>query len=79
MTREHVSQIRFAVDDQSMPIGLGFTIAALVFLPLLGNGVGTVGRALDLGAWTLSVVGLAHVPVVVALIGVWSVGCDVCR
>jgi hypothetical protein len=79
MIREHITHIRAALDDQSIPIRLGITVAALLALPLLGAGVRTLGDALNLGAWTFPLLAVAHVPAVVALIAIWSVGCDVCR
>jgi hypothetical protein len=79
MIREHLVHSRTSVDEQSMIARLGITTAALLSLPLLGTGVRTVGSALDLGTWTLPLLAVAHVPVVVALIAVWSIGCDVCR
>lgn len=79
MIREHVTDIRNAVDAQSIPIRLGLTVAALLSLPLLGTGVRSLGSALGLGVWTLPLLAVAHVPAVVALIAVWSIGCDVCR
>lgn len=79
MIREHISHIRAAVDEQSIMIRLGITVAALLSLPLLGTAVRTVGSALNLGVWTLPLLVVAHVPAVVAIIAVWSIGCDVCR
>jgi hypothetical protein len=79
MIRNHISHIRAAVDAQTIPIRLGITIAALLSLPLLGTGVRTLGSALNLGAWTVPLLAVAHVPAVVAVIAVWSIGCDVCR
>ena len=79
MIREHLSHIRTTMDDQSIPVRLGITAAALLSLPLLGTGVRSAGEMLGLGAWTLPLLAIAHVPVVVALIAVWSIGCDVCR
>lgn len=79
MIREHISHIRGTVDDQSILVRLGITVAALLSLPLLGTAVRTVGSALNLGAWTLPLLAVAHVPAVVAVIAVWSIGCDVCR
>lgn len=67
------------MDEQSIPVRLGVTVAALLSLPLLGTGVRSLGAALGLGTWTLPLLAVAHVPAVVALIAVWSVGCDVCR
>jgi hypothetical protein len=79
MIREHLSHIRRAVDDQSIPIRFAITLAALLSLPLLGTAVRQLGSALSLGTWTLPLLAMAHVPAVVALIAVWSIGCDVCR
>jgi hypothetical protein len=79
MIREHIGHIRGAVDDQSIAVRVGITVAALLSLPLLGTGVRALGSALGLGAWTLPLLAVAHVPAVVALIAVWSVGCEVCR
>lgn len=79
MIRDHVSHIHGTVDEQSMPVRVGITIAALLSLPLLGQGARALGSALDLGALTLPLLAVAHVPVVVAGIAIWSIGCDVCR
>jgi hypothetical protein len=79
MIREHAGHLRHRIDDQSIPVRLGITLGALLALPLLGTGVRTLGAALDLGWLVLPLLVVAHVPVVIALIGVWSVGCDVCR
>jgi len=62
-----------------MPIRLLITVGALLSLPLLGTAVRTLGSALGLGVLTIPLLVLAHVPVVVALIAAWSIGCDVCR
>lgn len=79
MIRDHLTHIRGAVDEQSIPVRLGITVAALLSLPLLGTGVRALGSALNLGWVTLPLLAIAHVPVVIALIAVWSIGCDVCR
>lgn len=79
MIQEHIRHIRATVDDQSIPIRLGITVAALLSLPLLGTAVRSVGEMFNLGSWTLPLLAVAHVPAVVALIAVWSIGCDVCR
>lgn len=79
MIREHVLHIRTAVDQRSVPTRVGITVLALLSLPLLGTAVRTVGRALELGWMTAPLLVVAHVPVVVALIALWSIGCDVCR
>jgi hypothetical protein len=79
MIREHITHIRNAVDEQSIPIRVGITLTALLSLPLLGTGVRTLGSALNLGWLTTPLLVVAHVPVVVALIAIWSIGCDVCR
>jgi hypothetical protein len=79
MIREHIGHLRHAIDDQSLPVRFGITLGALLALPLLGAGVRTLGAALDLGWLTLPLLAIAHVPVVIVLIGVWSIGCDLCR
>jgi hypothetical protein len=79
MIREHVSHVHGAVDEQSIPIRVGITVAALLSLPLLGTAVRRLGAMLDLGTATLPLLAVAHVPAVVAIIAVWSIGCDVCR
>jgi len=79
MIREHIGHLRHTIDDQSLPVRLGITLGALLALPLLGTGVRTVGTALNLGWLTLPLLAIAHVPVVIVLIGVWSIGCDLCR
>jgi hypothetical protein len=78
MIREHVGHLRRAIDDQSLPTRLGITLGALLALPLLGTGVRTLASTLGLGWLTLPLLAVAHVPVVVVLIGVWSIGCDLC-
>jgi len=79
MIREHIGHLRHIIDDQSLLIRLGITLAALLALPLLGTGVRTLGSALGLGWLTLPSLAIVHVPVVVAVIAVWSIGCDICR
>jgi len=79
MIREHIGHLRHTIDDQSLPVRFGITLGALLALPLLGTGVRTVGTALNLGWLTLPLLAIAHVPVVIVLIGVWSIGCDLCR
>jgi len=78
MIRDHIGHLRHAIDDQSLPIRLGITLGALLALPLLGTGVRTLGAALNLGWLTLPLLAVAHIPVVIVLIGVWSIGCDLC-
>jgi hypothetical protein len=77
MIREHVGDLRHAIDDRSLPARLGITLGALLALPLLGTGVRTLGSALGLGWVTLPLLVVAHVPAVVALIGAWSIGREV--
>ena len=79
MIRGHIGHIQHTIDDQSLPVRFGITLGALLALPLLGTGVRTVGTALNLGWLTLPLLAIAHVPVVIVLIGVWSIGCDLCR
>jgi hypothetical protein len=76
MIREHVGHLHRAIDDRSLPARLGITLGALLALPLLGTGVRTLGGALGLGWGTLPLLVVAHVPVVVALLGAWSIGRD---
>jgi len=78
MIREHIGHLRHAIDDQSLSIRLGITLGALLALPLLGTGVRTLGAALSLGWLTLPLLAIAHIPLVIVLIGVWSIGCDLC-
>lgn len=79
MIRDHVHHIHEAIDSRSLPIRGAITVAALLSLPLFGTGVRTLGNMLDLGQLVLPLLALAHVPAVIALIAVWSIGCDVCR
>lgn len=79
MIREHIGHLRRAIDDRSIPVRFGVVLGSLLALPLLGTGVRTLGSALGLGWLTLPLLAIAHVPAVVALIGVWSIGCDLCR
>jgi len=77
--RDHVRHLHHVIDGQSILIRAGITLAALLSLPVFGTAVRTLGSALELGRLVLPLLVLAHVPVVVALIAVWSIGCDVCR
>jgi len=79
MIRAHLRHIRSTVDTRSIPIRVLITVVAFLSLPLLGTGVRTVGAALELGWLTLPLLAVAHVPAVVGLIAVWSIGCEVCR
>ncbi|WP_436928730.1 hypothetical protein [Halosimplex halobium] len=79
MIRDHVRHLHRAIDEQSLPLRGVITLAALASLPVFGTAVRGLGAALDLGRLVLPLLVLAHVPVVVALVAVWSIGCDVCR
>jgi hypothetical protein len=79
MIREHVGHLRHAIDSRSIPIRVGITVGALALLPLLGTAVRALGGALGLGWLTLPLLAIAHVPAVVGLLAVWSIGCDLCR
>jgi hypothetical protein len=79
MMRNHLTHIHETVDRQSIPVRLAVTAAALLALPALGTIARRVGAALDLGALVLPLLAVAHVPVVVALLALWSVGCELCR
>jgi hypothetical protein len=77
--RNHLEHIHHSIDDRPIPIRAAITFAALVSVPLFGTGVRALGSWLGLGRFVLPFLVLAHVPAVVALICVWSIGCDVCR
>lgn len=62
-----------------MTVRLAITVGALLSLPLLGTAVRQIGAMLNLGAFTTPLLVVAHVPIVVAIIAVWSIGCDICR
>jgi hypothetical protein len=79
MIRKHIRHIHHVIDDQALTVRLAITIGAVIALPLLGTAVRRIGETFDLGAYTLPLLVVAHVPAVVALIAVWSIGCDVCR
>jgi len=79
MIREHVRHLHRAVDRQSLPVRGVITVLALLSLPVLGTAVRSLGDLLGLGRYVLPLLMLAHVPAVVALVAVWSIGCDVCR
>ncbi len=77
--REHIGHLHHVIDDTSLLLRLVITVAALLSLPLLGTGVRALGSALGLGVLTVPLLAVAHVPVVIALIAIWSIGCEVCR
>jgi hypothetical protein len=79
MIRDHISHLHRAIDSRSLPIRGAITLEALLVLPVLGTGVRTLGSVLALGRLVLPLLVLAHVPVVIALIAIWSIGCDICR
>ena len=79
MIRDHIGHLHRAIDSRSLPIRGAITLGALVALPVLGTGVRTLGSVLGLGRLVLPLLVLAHVPVVIALIAIWSIGCDICR
>jgi len=79
MIREHVRHLHGAVDDQTLAIRAVITVVALLSLPVFGTAVRALGEALGLGRLVLPLLVVAHVPVVVALIALWSIGCEVCR
>lgn len=79
MIRTHVRHLHDEIDDRSLAVRVAITVGALAALPLLGTAVRRLGAALDLGVFTLPLLAVAHVPVVVALLAVGSIGCDVCR
>jgi hypothetical protein len=77
--REHLRHLHHAIDDRSLAVRGAITVAAVLSLPVFGAGVRALGDALGLGRLVLPLLVLAHVPAVVALIAVWSLGCDLCR
>lgn len=79
MIQNHIRNIHHTIGDQSLPIRGAITLVALLSLPVFGTGVRALGSALGLGQLVLPLLVLAHVPVVIALIAVWSIGCDICR
>lgn len=79
MIRNHLRHLHHRIDDQSLPTRGTITLAAVAALPLLGTGVRMLGRELGLGAFTYPLLVLVHVPIVVALIAIWSIGCDLCK
>ena len=79
MIREHVHHIHEAIDSRALPIRGVITLLALLSLPVFGTVVRTLAGMLGLGRLVLPLLVLAHVPAVIALIAVWSIGCDLCR
>jgi len=79
MIRNHVHHLHHVIDDKSLPMRGLITIVALLSLPLFGTGVRTVGEMFNLGQLVLPLLVVAHVPAVIAIIAIWSIGCDVCR
>ncbi|WP_096391332.1 hypothetical protein [Halopenitus persicus] len=79
MIRNHVQHLHQLIDDRTLPVRGAITVTALLSLPLFGTGVRALGSALDLGQLVLPLLVLAHVPAAIALIAIWSIGCDVCR
>ncbi len=79
MIRNHLRHIHHTIDDKSLPIRGAITLVALLSLPVFGTGVRALGSALGLGRLVLPLLVLAHVPAVIVLIAVWSIGCDICR
>lgn len=79
MIRDHLHHLHHAIDEQSILIRGVVTVVALLSLPVFGSGVRALGSTLSLGRLLLPLLVLAHVPVVVALVALWSIGCDVCR
>lgn len=79
MIRTHLDHIYRAIDDRPLSVRGVVTILAVLLLPVLGTGVRTLGSALGLGDLVIALLVLAHVPAVVAILGVWSIGCDLCR
>jgi len=79
MIRNHVRQLHDSIDGQPLPIRSAIALASLAALPIFGTAVRTLGSALSLGRLVLPLLVAAHVPAVIALLAVWSIGCDLCR
>jgi hypothetical protein len=79
MIRNHIRHLHTAIDSQSLAIRGVITMGALLALPLFGTTVRWLGEILGLGQLVVPLLVVAHVPVVIALIALWSIGCDVCR
>ncbi len=77
--REHLGHLHHAIEHRSLPRRVAITVGALLSLPLFGTTVRTTGRTLQSGELVLPPLVVAHVPAVVVLIGVWSIGCELCR
>ncbi|WP_181691287.1 hypothetical protein [Natronomonas sp. LN261] len=79
MIRKHIQHIHRRIDAQPLSIRGAITLTAVLSLPVFGTGVRTLGSAVGLGRLVFPLLILAHVPAVIALIAVWSIGCDICR
>jgi hypothetical protein len=77
--RRHLRQLARAVDARSLPARVALTVGALLSLPLLGTAARTLGSALGPGWLTVPLLAVAHVPLVVALLGLGSIGADLRR
>jgi hypothetical protein len=77
--REHVHHIHHAIDSRSLSARGVITLVALLSIPAFGTAVRTLGAVLGLDRLLLPLLVLAHVPAVIALVAVWSIGCDLCR
>lgn len=78
MIRKHLRHIHRSVDQQPLTVRSVVALGALLALPVFGTGVRRLGSVLELGDLVLPLLVLAHVPAVVAVIAIWSIGCDVC-
>jgi hypothetical protein len=67
------------IDDQSVLFRAGITLAALLFLSVYGTGIPTLGSVLGLEQLVPPLLVVAQIPVVIALVAVWSIGCNICR
>lgn len=79
MIREHLRELHHGLDRRPISVRVLVTVAALLSLPLLGTGARRLGKALGLDQLVLPLLVVAHVPAVIAIIAVWSIGCEVCR
>lgn len=76
MTRTHLDRVQRASDDRLLSIRGMVAVLAVLSLPVLGTAVRSPGSTIERGDPVLAPRVFAHAPAVVALLGVWSIGCD---
>jgi hypothetical protein len=79
MGRRHIRHLHSERAERPLVLRLAITVGAPVALPVFSTIVGRVGAVLDHGIVVLLLLALAHVPAVIVLVALWSIGCDVCR